>query len=261
MPERRASRPQLRGLATVWTWPADHGWGMKIKTALVGSVLACLAGAQTAGANELGFYIGGSVAQVSKEVPRREYELLNADLQTFFFFTPTQDSQSFDERDTGFSLFAGYYFTPHIAIEGGYSRLGQVTFKSRATGNFPQQPGTLNQTIESETSGFTAAVIGALPLTRDWEVFARVGALIAINKLSISIRATGDQFIPPSGNRASDSFSKGSTDVFAAVGVSRRVFEIYDLRLEYQRILEAGFEITGGQADLDAVQLGLAVTF
>jgi OmpA-OmpF porin, OOP family len=234
---------------------------MKTKTARAATALLCLAGTHTAAANELGFYVGGYVSQASKNVERVEYELLNSDLHDLFFFTPGQDNQSFDERDTGFSLFAGYYLTPYLAVEGGYARLGQVVFKSRATGDFPLEPGTLNQNIEADTNGFTATVLGALPLTRDWELFARVGALFATNKLSISIRATGDEFLPPSGSRASDSFSKGSTDVFAAVGVSRRVFEIYDLRLEFQRVFDAGLEITGGQADLDAVQLGLAVTF
>jgi hypothetical protein len=58
-----------------------------------------------------------------------------------------------------------------------------------------------------------------------------------------------------------DSFSKGSTDTFAALGISRRVLDIYAVRLEYQRVFSAGVEETGGQGDIDSILLGLAVTF
>jgi hypothetical protein len=234
---------------------------MKNKTALVASFLACLAGMQEATANEPGFYVGGYVSQNSKEVSRIEYELLNSALQSFFFFEPEQDQLSFDETDTGFAIIAGYGFTQYFAIEGGFARLGQITHKSRASGNFPLEPGTMNTTLESETTGFLASVVGMWPLTRDWELVGRVGLLIADNNFKFSVRSAGSQFVPPGGNSASDAFSKTSTDTYASVGVSRRLFEIYDLRLEFQRVFDSGFEITGGKADLDSIMLGLLVTF
>lgn len=234
---------------------------MKNKSALVAAVLFCVAGVQGAAANEPGFYIGGYVGQNSKDVPRQEYELLNAAVQEFFFFSPDQQAISLDESDLGFALFVGYGFTQYLAIEGGYARLGSVTFRSRASGDFPLEPGTMNTTIESETSGFVASVVGMWPLTRNWELFGRVGVLFADNNLKLSIRAAGNQFIPPPGNSLSDSFSKSSTDAYASVGISRRLFEIYDLRLEYQRVFDAGLEITGGESDLDSLLLGLVVTF
>ena len=234
---------------------------MKNKTALVASGLFCVVGMQQAAANEPGFYVGGYVGQSSKDVPRGEYEQLSAALQSFFFFEPDQQQISFDETDVGFSIIAGYGFTQHFAIEGGYARLGQVTFTSRASGNFPLEAGTQNSTIESETTGFIASVVGMWPLTRNWELVGRVGVLVADNNLKFSVRSAGNQFIPPGGSRVTDSFSKSSTDTFASVGVSRRLFEIYDLRLEYQRVLDSGFDLTGGKADLDSIMLGLLVTF
>jgi hypothetical protein len=234
---------------------------MKNKTALVASVLLCVAGVQDATANEPGFYVGGVVSQNSKDVPRDEFELLNGAIQAFFLFTPDQQQLSFDETDIGFSVIAGYGFTEHFAIEGGFARLGQVTFKSRASGTFPLEAGTMNTTVESETTGFIASVIGMWPLNRNWEVFGRIGLLIADNNLKFSIRAAGNQFIPPGGTSQSDSFSKSSTDTYAGVGISRRLFEVYDLRLEYQRVFDSGFEITGGKSDLDSLMLGLLVTF
>lgn len=238
---------------------------MKNKAARVASILFCVGScvgvAQNAAAADPGFYIGGFVLQSSKEVPRVEYELLNSAIQEFFIFTLDEQRVSFDETDTGFALIAGYRFTPYIAIEGGYTRLGQVVYRSRATGSFPLEAGRMAVNIESDTSGFSAAVLGSWPVTRNWELFGRGGALIATNDLKLVVAAEGDQFLPPLGPGFADSFSKGSTDYFAALGISLRVLEIYAVRLEYQRVFSAGHEEAGGEADLDSIQLGLVVNF
>ncbi len=213
---------------------------MKNKAARVASILCCVGVSQTAAAADPGFYIGGYVLQSSKDVPRGEFEVLNNSIQPFFLFTPDEQRVAFDETDTGFAIMAGYRFTPYLAIEGGYTRLGQVVYRSRATGRFPLEAGTMAVNIESDTSGFTAAVLGTWPLTRNWELFGRTGALVATNDLKLVVAAEGDQFIPPLGTGFADSFSKGSNDIHASLGISRRVLEIYAVRLEYQRVFKSG---------------------
>lgn len=238
---------------------------MKKTAARCASTLCCVvfwvAAADDAVAAERGLYVGGHVGQASKDAPRSFYELFNSDIQTFAFFTPTEQTTSFDDTDTAFGIVVGYRLTPHLAIEGGYNKLGQVTYRSRATGNFPLEAGTTNVGIDTETTGFTVALLGVLPLSRDWELYARAGALFANNKLSIDIRSQGQQFIPPLGNRVAASATESSTEFHAGLGLGRRVFEAYDLRLEYQRVFDAGVENSGGKGDLDAVLLGLIVTF
>ena len=233
---------------------------MKKNSARVASVLLCLAGAHSATAAELGFYVGGYVGRATKEVPRDFYEGFNDDIQTFEFFTPTEDHTSLDDTDTAFAIVAGYRLTSYLAFEGGFANFGQATYRSRATGNFPQEGGTLNTNIESETNGFSFAAIGTLPLTRDWEVFARGGVMFANTKLRIVADATGDQFIPAPGD-FDVSGNEDSTETFAGIGISRRIFENYDLRLEYQRIFTVGNANFGGAGDLDIALLGLNVTF
>jgi hypothetical protein len=216
----------------------------------------------TAHASEHGFYIGGYYGLTSKESNRGFFELLTTDIHGLFDYTPgSAPRNSFDDQDSAFALIAGYQLTSYLAFEGAYTRLGQVTFRSRSTGNFPMDTGFLNVNIESETSGFEVSVLGTLPLSRNWQLFGRAGALIATNQLKVVISAQGDVFLSPSGGQVSDSFSRSTTDAFAAVGISRRFFEIYDIRLEYQRIFDAGLEVTGGQGDLDAALIGLTVSF
>lgn len=238
---------------------------MKKKAARFASALFCsvfwVAFAHDAAAAERGLYVGGHFGQSSKDAPRDFYELFNADIQNFAFFAPTEQTSSFDDSDTAFGIAIGYRLTRHFAIEGGYHDFGQVSYRSRASGNFPLEAGTTNVSIDTETTGFTFALLGALPLTRDWELFARAGALFANNDLKIEINSQGQRFIPPLGNRFAAQDSGSTTETYAGVGVSRRFFEIYDLRLEYQRVFDAGDESLGDKGDLDAVFLGLIVTF
>jgi OOP family OmpA-OmpF porin len=217
--------------------------------------------APTADANEVGFYIGANLGLVSKEGDRADYEDFASEVHDFFSFTPTEFSSSFDEKDQTYNLHVGYRFNRFLAIEGGYADLGAISYRSQAFGNFPMDQGTINFNVDSETSGFVVSVLGVLPLTYQWEVYARAGALFATNKLKINLAVRGEIFATPGGDNISDEFSKGTTEYLAGVGVSMRILEIYDLRLEYQRIFDSGREDTGGIADIDAATLGVTVTF
>jgi hypothetical protein len=242
----------------------DPECGMNMqKKVIAASLLSTLgvAASQTAAAGEVGFYIGAYYGQASKESSPTFFEDFTSAFHALVGYTPTDETTSFDDTDSAFALFAGYRLNSYLAFEGGYARLGQVTHKSRSSGNFPLETGSFDTTFESETSGFTLAALGTWPLTRNWELFARGGVLFATNKLSVSIRTHQEVFVSPLGTEFSDSFSKGSTDVYAALGISRRFFENYAVRLEYQRAFSAGLADTGGKGDLDAALVGVTVTF
>lgn len=232
----------------------------RFASALVCSLIGVIA-MQGAAAAERGLYVGGHFGQSSKDAARDFYDLFNADIQSFAFFAPTEQTDSFDDSDTAFGLAMGYRLTRHLAIEGSYHNFGQVSYRSRASGNFPQEAGTANVDIDSETTGFAFALLGVLPLTREWELFARAGALFANNKLKIEVNAQGQQFLPPLGTNFAAQDSGSTTETYAGVGVSRSFFEIYSLRLEYQRAFDAGDEFRGSKGDLDAAFLGVIVTF
>jgi hypothetical protein len=228
---------------------------------IIALLVACGAVSQSAAANEVGFYLGGYLGQARKEVPQVPFDELTGVLHQITAFTALEEQVSLDDQDMAFTIFGGYRWNRYLAFEAGYTRLGNVTYRSRATGNYPFDSGFFNATIESETSGFTVAALGALPLTRNWELFAGGGALFATNQLKVSFRAEGTDFLPALGNGGSDSFSQSTTETYASLGVSRRILEIYDLRLTLLRVFGAGEEITGGKGDLDAAFLGLTVTF
>src|SRR4051812_21373035 len=66
-----------------------------------------LATAQAKGNAELGFYAGASVGQSKSDCGG--------------------SSGSCDDKDTAYRIFGGYKFHPNIAVEGGYSPLGETS--------------------------------------------------------------------------------------------------------------------------------------
>jgi hypothetical protein len=205
-----------------------------------------------------GFYVGGNLGMASKDVPSTEFELLNEALEDFFGYTPTSGAPSFDDSDESYSLLVGYRVARWLALEGGYARLGKVSYSSYTRGNFPNDGGDLGVSQEAETTGFFVSALGVLPINYSWEIYGRAGMLFATNEFSLSVNARGDIFAQPSG---ADSFSKSSEDAYAGLGVSFRFFDIYNVRLEYQRYFDAGLELTINKGDLDVATLGLIVTF
>jgi hypothetical protein len=163
-----------------------------------------------------------------------------------------QNSSSLDKKDSSFGFLAGYRFTPYLAAEGAYLDLGALAYRARTQGSFPDDPTTLTTNFDSETSGIALSGLAILPVSYRLEVYARAGVLLATNNFKLFLEDRGDTF--------HDEFSESSTDLLAGAGVSWSFFEIYDARLEFQRVFDAGDEATG-EGDVDVVSLGIKVAF
>lgn len=150
----------------------------------------------------------------------------------------------FDNDEATFSLLVGYRLMRYLAIEGAYARLGHVACNSGASGDFPQDSGTVN----------------LWPISHRWEVYARLGVFFATNSFRTAITARGEVFAAVPGS-INESFSKGSDELYAGAGVAMRFIDNYDLGLEYQRVFDSGLELTGGAGDIDVASPGLAGTF
>jgi hypothetical protein len=219
-------------------------------------VLAGSVAAGPAGAGPLGIYAGVSYAMVEKDSTRRAFEDEAQAVYDSFAFEPATRTASFDSNDSAYGFVVGWRLTEHIAFEGGYMDLGDVSYRERSDGLFVEPPieaATLQQNIESSTSGIAMSALGILPLSYRWEVYARGGVLISNNTASLFI----------SNGTASQKFrvSKSGFDMLAGVGISFSVVEIYSLRLEYQRVFDAGENDTIDPADVDMALLSVSVSF
>jgi len=82
---------------------------------------------------------------------------------------PGPTTVSKDENDTAYRLFGGYRFHRHVALEAGWTRLGEFTFTRTV-------PGSGSATGKFKASGWFAEVLGIVPLEKI-SLFAKAGAI------------------------------------------------------------------------------------
>ncbi|HEY0682555.1 MAG TPA: outer membrane beta-barrel protein [Steroidobacter sp.] len=230
---------------------------MNHKQLFVATALAALAGMMpTAQAAQPGFYIGGLYGQADKQI---DIDGFNTYAATVVYPNPvvqlTVESMtaSLDTSDSGYGFFAGYRFNTHLAVEGGYVDLGNVTYRANLTGNITGIPTTAVTNVDTESAGISVSALGVWPLSYRWEVYGRAGALFSSN----DFRLFYDDIEQ---NPRRDQFSESDVDLLAGVGTSFSFFEIYDVRVEYQRIFDSGDKTTG-EGDNDFISLGITVVF
>jgi OOP family OmpA-OmpF porin len=207
-----------------------------------------------AGAAEYGFYVAGYYGTADKQVVKSAHDSFANSIYDAFGFAPEQTVSTLDDgKDKSFGMAAGYRLLEHLAIEAGYMDLGSVGYRNDSFGTNliveVQEP--WQQRLESSTTGIAISALGILPLSDRWELYGRAGALIASNEV--------DVFITDFFGSASRTLSDSSFELLAGVGLSMSFAEVYGLRLEYQRVFDAGEEPAEG--DVDVASLGFTVSF
>jgi hypothetical protein len=160
-----------------------------------------------------------------------------------------------DEKDSGYGFQVGYRFNRWLALEGGYVDLGETTFKASAPGVllFDNSTDTFTQKLSSGIAGITVSALGIVPLSYRWETYGRAGILIGNNELRV--RAADSM-----GGSGSFDISESATDSMLGVGVAFFLAEVYSIRAEFTRIMDAGDGISG-ENDIDLLSLGFTVRF
>lgn len=220
--------------------------------AIAMAVLAVAGTAPTAEAGQLGFYIGGQYGQTSKDGNIQDFDVYAQQNYDGFGFTVASSTSSLDDGDSGYGFIAGYRFTPHLAVEGGYLNLGNLKYRSRASGNIGGVPSDALFNLDSETAGIALSGLGIWPLSYRWEVYGRAGVLFGSNTVSL--------YYADVDKAGSGEFSENSIDALAGIGTSLNFLEIYDFRLEYQRVFDAGDKSTG-EGDVGMISVGVTVVF
>jgi hypothetical protein len=223
--------------------------------------LAGSAAVATARAAELGVYAGISYAMVKKDSTRSvfENEAVVIDGLAGFVPDPATLTSTFDDEDSSYGFVVGWRMSEHWAFEGGYMDLGEVKYRQRASGAFVTDPpgsppATFQQNIDSSTSGIQMSALGILPLSYRWEVYARGGVLISNSTENIFV-------LDEQGTSGKLRSTKSGFDLLAGVCIGFSIAEIYNLRLEYQRVFDAGDDATLDAADVDLMSLNVSVSF
>ncbi len=125
----------------------------------------------------------------------------------------------------GWKLFGGYKVTPNLAVEGGYYSLFNT-----------EEEVTSGTTAEITASGLGFAGVASFPVSDDFEVFGKAGAM----NWEVESKATGTT------TRKED-----STDLLLGAGATYKINDNFGIRGEYENV--------GG--DLDANIYSIGATF
>jgi len=207
---------------------------------------------QSAAAAELGVYAGVSYAQVTNHVDQGDFDALGFDILLGEGFVPDTATTSFDNKGPGYGFVVGYRLYPWLAVEGGYLDLGKVAYRIISDGAQLGTPASSNLSLNAKTSGIAVSALGILPLSYRWEVYGRVGAMFATNRLNL--------FITDSLGQAAAEVSGSKTNLLAGAGVSMSIAEVYSIRAEYQRVFAVQSEQVG-DGDVDVISVGVTVQF
>ena len=216
-------------------------------------LIAGLVSGRSAQAQQEGFYVGVAYGQTKKEADIAPYDTYATGIFQQVEFFPSSFSSRVDDKDTGYGFVGGYRFTPHWAVEGGYAELGAIQYRANAQGVSPEGADSATLNVDNETSGITLSGLAILPISYRMELYGRLGVMLTTTsfqtfyKENVRGELEGEE-------------SDSSTDWLAGAGVSMSFLEIYNLRLEYMRVFDAGTE-SFGEADLDMLSLGITVTF
>lgn len=223
----------------------------------------CLATTQAAISAEVqpGFYAGISAGEASFDIEKSELD----DVVLAALFSQgllvTSSASTFEDSDTSLALFAGYHFNKYIAVEAGYVDLGTAEYRATGTVNPPgpivSAPTSMN--IDVESTGFTLAALGSLPLGNFVELHGHLGFLFASTDLSVAARIASGS--------SSDTETLDSIGGFYGVGAGFNLGEHWSLSLDWTRYDNVGDEdedddvTTEAGFDVDALSVSAMFRF
>jgi OOP family OmpA-OmpF porin len=161
---------------------------------------------------DTGFYIGGSAGLSTIDCPG--------------------GAGSCDDEDTAYKLFGGYKFNRNLAIEGGYTPLGE---SSRGS-------------VTGEATAWELLGVGSFPLGNNFSIYGKLGFYSGELEVSSPV-ASG---------------KKTTTDLTYGAGVQFDFARNLGVRAEWQRYQGMEFpttSVSSGDTDIDVLSLGVLWMF
>lgn len=223
----------------------------------------CLTTAHTALSAEVqpGFYFGIGAGESSYDLEQSMFD----DVVRTVLFTQSvpllSRSSSLEDSDTTLALFAGYHFNQYIAVEAGYIDLGAAEYRTSGTVNPPGPvvSAPFNMNIDVESTGFTVAGRGSLPLGSIVDLHGRLGLFFARTDISV-----GGQVVGSNGTATESLDSIGG---FYGIGAGLNFDEHWSLSFDWTRYDNVGDEdedddvTTEAGFDVDALSISAMFRF
>ena len=172
-------------------------------------------------------------------------------------FVVTSSTSTLDKSSVTYSGIIGYQIIREFAVEASYTDLGKLRYHSNNTVLTGFLPLNARADLDATAKGPTLAVLGALPLGSQFEIFARAGILFSKVDLHASTFVSGE------GQMASGSAtqSANSVDPLLGAGLAWNVTKQFKIRAEYTRYSNVGDKDKTGQTNIDTFGGGVTFSF
>jgi hypothetical protein len=229
--------------------------GFLARVALVGAVaVAVFCTAGRASAATPGFYISGKYGQTSADMAGLDSARLGIlmtrpwmDDFNILMWTDTR----LDKEDQGSEIAVGYQFSPHLAVEGAYADLGNITYDVAHTVSNTGIDGSNARTrVVEGRRGPALSLVGTWPATGAIWLDAQAGAFFGRSAAKVTFGLEGDT---PSQAKYTDR----ETSTFFGAGLNWSIWGKTAVRLGYTRFSKdalVGHEV-------DRFSLGVRVSF
>lgn len=194
--------------------------------AVAAAALAMLI-ATPAWSQDAGFYLGASIGQSQAKE-----------------FCDDSSGFSCDDKDTAWKIFGGYQFNRHLAIEAGYTDLGEFSASGVLSGV------SVRGTVE--VTAFELMGVGSFPVVDRFSLYGKLGLYHAETKQNV----TGTLGAVTVTNNDKEK----NTDVTFAFGARFDLTRSLGIRAQWQRYLNVGGEDVG-EDDIDVFSVGVLWRF
>lgn len=207
-----------------------------------------------------GLYVGATAGSSLFHEDKSDFDTAILDAFDQNGLTVVSGTSTLKKSSFAFGGIIGYQFIPEIAVEASYTDLGKIRYHSTDVvvgGGL----GRLNAfaDLDGKAKGPTVSIIGALPLTPQWEIYARAG--IIFSKVTLEATATLTTGNVASSGAGTSSESANSVDPLAGVGLAWKPYKQLKIRAEYTRFSNVGDKDKTGEINIDTFNVGVTYGF
>ncbi len=219
------------------------------------TVAATLAlGASVAQADDTrGFYVGVNVGATKMDIDKNALDAAISAVLSESGLDVLSASSDTSENDASLGVFAGYRILPYLAVEAEWMTLGTGKYEARGDLSDGESIDTLRVSAETDATGIAASALGIWPISRSWEVYARLGVIFANTTLTAHVRSSEASL--------NDNLSEDSQNLLYGIGATYNYSSTWGMRLDYQHFDGLGDSSTIGETNVDRLAASWVYSF
>lgn len=225
---------------------------MKLSRVMVLAALGLVGGVASADDNR-GLYVGFGAGVALADVDQGEMDDLVFGTIESVGLDILDSSSTLSDSDASLGLLVGYRFLPWLAAEAEWLTLGTTGYEAHAEVTDGVVVAPLKATLDTDSKGVALSALGLWPVSQQWDLYGRVGVLLA--DTSASIRLSSEDL------RGTASDSKSSQEILFGIGAGWKATPAWTVRFDYQHFQDVGDEDVTGEASVDRLSVQWLYTF